>query len=133
MRATRRRNAGLSSAPVTAENLVALVGQHGQRVELDPFLVQLFGLVGSGLAVDRAVLDLAVMHLARLFGKFLADIVGVFCQVVAQFLQLLAKLALRRRHHRDRGRRLRWWRGRSRRLRRLRIAALLWCPHPRWP
>ncbi len=58
-------------------HLVALVGQHRQRVELDAFLVQLLGLLRRGLAVDRAVLDLAVMHLARFFGKFLADIVGV--------------------------------------------------------
>src|SRR5262249_8935417 len=78
-------------------SLVALVGQQGQRVKLDPLFVQLFGLIGTGLAVDRAVLDLAVVHLARLFGKFLADIVGVLHDVVAQLLQLLAKLALLRR------------------------------------
>ncbi len=55
-----------------------------------------------GFAVDRAVLDLAVVHLARFFGKFLADIVGVLGEVVAQFLELGAELALLRRHHRDR-------------------------------
>ena len=55
------------------------------------------------LAVDRAMLDLAVVHLARLLGKFLADIVGILGEVVAQLLQLRAELALLRRHHRDRG------------------------------
>ena len=56
---------------------VPLVRQHGQRVKLDPLLVQLLGLVRRGLAVDRAVLDLAVVHLARLFGKSPPNIIGV--------------------------------------------------------
>src|SRR5262245_45971865 len=84
---------------------VALVGQHRQRMKLDAFLVQLLGVLRRGLAVDRAVLDLAVMHLARLLGKFLPDIVGVLGQVLAQLLELLAELALLRRHHGDRCRR----------------------------
>ena len=58
-------------------------------MKFDAFLVQLLGLVGRGFAVDRAVLDLAVMDLARLFGEFLADIIGVLGDVVAQFLELL--------------------------------------------
>ena len=57
---------------------------------------------GRGLAVDRAMLDLAVVHLARFLGEFLPDVVGILGQVVAQFLELAAELALLRRHHRDR-------------------------------
>ena len=95
--------------------LIPLVRQHRQRVEFDAFLVQLLGVLGRGLAVDRAVLDLAVVHLARFFGKLPADIVGVLGQVVAQLLELGAELALLRRHHRDRrlvlGRRWRRRRG----------------------
>src|SRR5262249_48404849 len=111
--------------------LVALVGQHGQRVKLDPFLVQLFGLIGSGLTIDRAVLDLAVMHLARLFGKFLADIVGILCEVVAQLLQLRAKLAALRGWPGDWGSRPGGRRRGGRSLRQRRIAPLFRSRHPR--
>src|SRR5439155_23887662 len=68
----------------------------------DAFFVQLLGVLGRGFAVDRAMLGLAVMHLARFLGKFLADIVGIRRQVIAQLLQLLAELVLLRRDHRDR-------------------------------
>src|SRR5262245_25837470 len=81
---------------------VPLVRQHGQRVKLDSFLMQLLGLVRRGLAVDRAVLDLAVVHLARLFGKSPPNIIGVSDEMLAQFLQLAAELALLRRHYGDR-------------------------------
>src|SRR5262249_43518922 len=98
-----------------------------------------------GLAVDRAVLDLAVVHLARLFGKSPPNIIGVSDEMFAQFLQLPAELALLRRHHGDRrgNIRLRHFRGRltCRRLRRRRslghrrghgrIAALFRSRHPR--
>ena len=94
MRAENRVQFGQPSVP--------LVRQHRQRMELDAFLVQFLGLLRRGLAVDRAVLDLAVVHLARFFGKFLADIVGILGEVVAQFLELRAELALLRRHHGDR-------------------------------
>src|SRR6266480_4035106 len=59
------------------EPSVPLVRQDGQRVKLDPLLVQLLGLVRRGLAVDRTVLDLAVVHLARLFRKSPPNIIGV--------------------------------------------------------
>ena len=65
-------------------------------MEFDAFLGQRLGVVGRRLAVDRAVLDLAVMHLARLLGEFRADIVGVFRQVIAQLLELGAQLAFLR-------------------------------------
>src|SRR5215813_2571132 len=68
-----------------------------QRVKLDPLLVQLLGLVRRGLAIDRAVLDLAVVHFARLFGKSLPNIISVPGEMFAQFLQLLAELMLLRR------------------------------------
>ena len=60
-----------------ALQLIPLVRQHGQRMKLDAFLVQLLGVLRRRFAVDRAVLDLAVVHLARFLGKFLADIVGI--------------------------------------------------------
>src|SRR5215831_4600644 len=100
-------------------------------MKLDPFLVQLFGLIGSGLTVDRAVLDLAVVHLSRLLRKFLPDIVGVLREVVAQLLQLLAKLALLRGHDGDRRRRLGRLRRGGRPLRQRRIPALFRSRHPR--
>ena len=59
------------------------------------------GVVGRGLAVDRAVLGLAVMHLARFLGEFRPDMVGVLGEMVAQFLELAAQLLLLRRDHRD--------------------------------
>src|SRR5262245_29024908 len=71
---------------------VPLVRQHGQRVKLDSFLMQLLGLVRRGLAVNRAALDLAVVHLARLFGKSPPNIIGVSDEMFAQFLQLAAEL-----------------------------------------
>jgi hypothetical protein len=52
-------------------------------MKLDPLLVQRLGFVGRGFAVDRAVLGLAVMDLARLFGEFRTDVVGVLGNVVA--------------------------------------------------
>src|SRR5258708_3417450 len=84
--------------------LIPLVRQHRQGVELDPFLVQLPGFVGRGMAVERAVVDLAVMHLAGFLGKLLPEIIGVLGQMLAQLLELLAQLALLRRHHGDRRR-----------------------------
>src|SRR6516164_4211929 len=107
--------------------------------------MQLLGLVRRGLAVNRAALDLAVVHLARLFGESPPNIIGVSDEMFAQFLQLTADLALLRRHHGDgRGNiRLRRFRGRlrCRRLRRCRslghrrghgrIAAPFRSRHPR--
>src|SRR5712691_554236 len=62
-------------------------------MELDPLLVQRLRVVGRSFSVDRAVLDLAVMHAPRLFGKFPAHVVGVLDQVIAQLLELRAQLA----------------------------------------
>src|SRR5579883_3510580 len=76
---------------------VSLVRQHRQRVELDAFLVQLLRLLGRGFAVDRAVLDLAVVHFARSLGKLAADVLGVLGEMVAQLPQLATQLALLRR------------------------------------
>src|SRR5260370_37705346 len=98
--ASRRPVGSMRATESTA--LIPLVRQHRQGMDLDPFLVQLSRLVGRGLAVDRAVVDLAVVHLAGLLGKFRPDIVGVPGQVLAQLLELLAQLAFPRRHHGDR-------------------------------
>src|SRR5262249_60508221 len=84
----------LHSGGLAATRSVPLVRQHGQRVKLDSFLMQLLGLVRRGLAVNRAELDLAVVHLARLFGKFPPNIIGVSDEMFAQFLQLAAELVL---------------------------------------
>src|SRR5215469_6908727 len=84
--------------------LIPLVRQDRKGVELDPLLVQLLGFLGRSLAVDRAVVDLAIMHLAGFLGKLLPDIVRVFGEMLAQILELLAQLLLLRRHHGDRGR-----------------------------
>src|SRR5262252_3680052 len=70
-------------------------------MELNALVVQFLRLLGRGFAVDRAVLDLAVMHLARLIGKLAADVLGIPGEVVAQLLELGAHLAFLRRDHRD--------------------------------
>src|SRR3712207_8265133 len=45
------------------------------------------GLERVRLAVDRAVLDLAIMHLARFFGEAVAHVLGVLRHVLADGLQ----------------------------------------------
>src|SRR5262245_49648532 len=50
------------------------------------------------------MLDLAIVHLAGFVGEAIADIVGVLDDVVAQFLELGAQLALLRHHQRRRAR-----------------------------
>ena len=76
--------------------LISIVRQHRQRRYLDAFVDQGARFVGRGFAVDRAVLDIAVMHFPRFIGKALADIVGVLHDMLAQFLELGAQLALLR-------------------------------------
>src|SRR4030081_3029502 len=71
--------------------LIALVRQPRQRMEFDALLVEVLGFLGRRFAEDRAVLDLAVMHLARFLGEFAADILRIPGEVVAQFLQLAAE------------------------------------------
>src|ERR1700728_366426 len=78
-----------------------IIRQNRQWMKFDAFFVQFLGLVGRSFAVDRAVLGLAIMDLARLFRKARTDIIRVLGDVVAQFLKLLPQLAFRRRHHRD--------------------------------
>ena len=82
--------------------IIPVVRQHRQRRDLDAFVDQRARFVGRGLAVDRAMLDIAVMHLARFVGETLADIVGILDDVIAQFLELGAQLALLRHHQRGR-------------------------------
>src|SRR5262249_36139449 len=65
---------------------------------LDAFIDQRPRFLRRCLAVDRAMLDIAVVHLARLGGKALADIVRVTDDVIAQFLQFRAQLPLLRHH-----------------------------------
>ena len=55
-------------------------------MDLDAFLGQFVGLLRRRLAVDRAMLLLAVVHLARFVGELGADVFRVSCQVIAQFV-----------------------------------------------
>ncbi len=81
---------------------IPVVRQHRQWRHLDAFVDQRAGFVGRGLAVDRAVLDIAIMHLARFVGEAFADIVGILHDVIAQFLDLGAQLAFLRHQQRRR-------------------------------
>ena len=76
--------------------------QLGLLMFLDAFLDQRARFGRRSFAVDRTMLDVAVMHLARLVGETLADIVGVLDDMIAQLLELGAQLALLR--HQQRGR-----------------------------
>src|SRR3974390_311168 len=87
---------------------IPLVWQNRQRVEFDPFLREILGFLGRGHAVDGAVLNLTVVHLARFLGEFCADIVGILCELLAQLLQLGAEFSLPRREH-GYWRRRRYW------------------------
>ena len=55
------RRAMISSVPI--------IRHQWQRRDLDAFLHQGARFVGRGLAVDRAMLDFAIMHLAGFVGK----------------------------------------------------------------
>ena len=57
--------------------LVPLVRQYRQGMEFDAFLGQLFCFLRRSDAVDRAMLYLSIVHLARFLWKFWADIVRV--------------------------------------------------------
>src|SRR5438128_338511 len=101
-----------------------LVRQHRERGAFDAFVDKRARLVRRGLAVDRAMFDIAVMHLARFVGEALADIVGILYDVIAQFLELDAQFALLRHQQRRRFGRRRRFRRRGRRWR-SGLAALL--------
>src|SRR5207244_6027065 len=106
---------------------VAVFRQHRQRRYLDAFVDQRARLVGRGLAIDRAMFLVAVVHRPRFVRKTFADIVGVLDDVVAQFLDLGAQLALLGHHQRGRlrGRRFRRRSGFHLRRRRRLVTALL--------
>src|SRR4029077_19209838 len=92
-----RTYAGMSGIP-----LVSFLRQNRQRMKFDALLGQRLGVFGRGLAIDRAVLGLAVMHLARFLGEFRPDMVGILGEMVTQLLELAAQFLLLRRDHRDR-------------------------------
>src|SRR5712692_10962726 len=93
--------------------LIALVRQHRKRRELDAFVVQRLGVFRRCDPIDRAVLGLAVVHLAGFLGKPRPDVLGILDKMVAQFPELLAKLLFLRRDHGDRRRHLRGGGGRG--------------------
>ena len=57
--------------------LLARESRPGQAAELDAFVGQRFGFLVAGLAVDAALVALAVMDLARLLGELVADMLAV--------------------------------------------------------
>src|SRR5258708_36505087 len=80
----------------------------GQAAELDAFIGQRFGLLVAGLAIDAALVALAVVDLARLLGKLVADMLAVLLDLLAHldqgFPQLLRHLLGHARHLRLRRR-----------------------------
>src|SRR5215467_8705343 len=71
---------------------VRAVGVGRKRSDVDALLYQLLGFVERCLAVDVAMLDLAIVDLARLFREFPADVVGIVFDVFAQPCHELAHL-----------------------------------------
>ena len=71
-------------------------------MKFDPLFVQLLRFFWRSFAVNRAVLGLAIVNLARFLRKSGADLVRILGDVVAQFFELVPQLALRGRHHGDR-------------------------------
>src|SRR5262245_43134381 len=64
----------------------------GEAAELDAFLGQRLGFLVGGLAVDAALVALAVVDLARLLGELVADMLAVLLDVLAHLEQRLAQL-----------------------------------------
>src|SRR2546423_8101419 len=62
-----------------------------QAAELDAFLGQRLGFLLAGLAVDAALVALAVVDLARLLGEFVADRLAVLLDLLAHLEQRLAQ------------------------------------------
>jgi uncharacterized membrane protein len=87
---------------------VLVVRQDRQGMKFDALFVQLFCFIRRCFAVDRAMLGLAIMDLARLFGEAWPDIARVFGNVIAKFFELVPQLALGAGHHRDRRFRRNW-------------------------
>ncbi len=58
-------------------------------MEFDPFVLEVAGLHIGRLAVDAALLDLAVVDFARFLGEFLADVIAILFDLVVQRLDQL--------------------------------------------
>ena len=67
-------------------------GNPGQAAELDAFVGQRLGLLLAGLAVDAALVALAVVDLARFLGELVADMLAVLLDLGAHLEQRLAQL-----------------------------------------
>src|SRR5688500_2648133 len=92
-------------------------GNPRQAAELDAFVGQRLGLFVAGLAVDAALVALAVMDLACFLGELVADMLAVLLDLGAHLDQRLAQLlghVPRQRRHL-----LLLWRRRGRRCRRV--------------
>jgi len=55
-------------------------------VKFDALFCELLGLFGGSYAINRTMLDLAIVHLARFFGKLRANVIGILGEVIPQFL-----------------------------------------------
>src|SRR6266851_10435581 len=84
----------------------------GQAAELDALIGQRVGLLVAGLAIDAALVALAVVDLARLLGELVADMLAVLLDLLAHLEQRLAQLL---RHVLGHGRHLLLLRRRRRR------------------
>src|SRR5258708_22532752 len=74
--------------------LLALVSARapGQAAELDAFFGQRLGLLVGGLAIDAALVALAVVDLARFLGELRPDMLAVLLDLLAQLQERLAHL-----------------------------------------
>src|SRR6266851_4938096 len=64
----------------------------GQAAELDALIGQRVGLLVAGLAIDAALVALAVVDLARLIGELVADMLAVLLDLLAHLEQGFAQL-----------------------------------------
>ena len=77
----------------TRQRSVRVVEVRRERRDVYAFVDQFFGFLDRRLAVDVAVLGLAVVDLAGLFREVLPDIVGVLREVVAQIIDYAKDLS----------------------------------------
>src|ERR1051325_6434128 len=68
---------------VAGGSAVVAIFRPGDAAELDALVLERLGVVIAGLAVDAALVGLALVHLARLVGKARTDIFGVLLDEAA--------------------------------------------------
>src|SRR5688572_28629244 len=65
-----------------AGSSAVLTGEPGDLADLDPLVAQLLGLLRAGVAIDAALVDLAVVHLAGFLREARPDMVEVLLNVL---------------------------------------------------